>query len=117
VITAESIFIVLAYLFVGSVLHRAMAARLLSFDGVAIAAEGGPSERDLLFLGLGPALVLVGAIGTYLALFHVFRADVMFAVAAAAVLWRRRDAAAIVGSGRPSCLQRARDAPVKRAAR
>ena len=93
-ITAESIFIVLAYLFVGSVLHRAMAARLLSFDGVAIAAEGGPSERDLLFLGLGPALVLVGAIGTYLALFHVFRADVMFAVAAAAVLWRRRDAAA-----------------------
>jgi hypothetical protein len=98
VITAESILVVLAYLFVGSVLHRAMAARLLRFDGLAIATQGGPSERDLLFLGLGPALVLVGVIGTYLALFHLFRADVMIAVLVVAVLWRRRDAAATAGA-------------------
>ena len=93
-VTAEAILTVVLLLFAGSVLHRALANFLLSFDGVKIGAGRWPSERDIFFVGLLPALVIVGTVDTCLGLFHIFRADVVVAVFSALVLWRRRDAIA-----------------------
>jgi hypothetical protein len=97
-VTAEAILTLLLMLFAGAVLHRALAARLLATNGIKIGSTGGPSELDVLFLGILPALVLIGTIDTYLALFHLLRADVTLAVFVLLVLWRWRDAFATLGA-------------------
>jgi hypothetical protein len=91
VVTLTAVLTALALLFAGSVLHMALARHLLAFDEVRIGAIGEVSERDLLFFGFLPAFALVGTIGTYLALFRVFRPDITAAVLTAALLWRWRD--------------------------
>jgi hypothetical protein len=93
-ITAKAIATVVAMVLVGSVLHRALAMRLLAFDGRRSTVPPIP-ERDLFLLGLLPGIALVGAIDTYLALFHLFRADVTAALGAGLLIWRRRDTMAI----------------------
>ena len=90
-ITAGAVATIIAYLFAGSVLHRAAAARLLRLDGVKIGAGPGISDRDILFLGLLPALAIIGTIGTYLGLFHVLRADTTILLIAVTLLLLWRD--------------------------
>ena len=98
--TAEAIVAVVLLLAAGSVLHRALAARLLLIDEIKLGVDGSPKERDILFLGLLPALALIGTIGTCLAMVHLFRADVTVAVLLVLVLSRRRDAMATLGAVR-----------------
>jgi hypothetical protein len=97
-ITAEAILTLLAMLLAGSVLHRALAVRLLAINGIKIGLTGNPSEVDILILGILPALALIGTIDTYLALFHLLRADVTLALFVLLVLWRRRDTLATLGA-------------------
>jgi hypothetical protein len=96
-ITAKAIATVAAMIFVGSVLHRALAMRLFAFDGKPSTARPIP-ESDLLLLGILPGLALIGAADTYLALCHLFRADVTAGLAAAVLIWRRHDTLAVLGA-------------------
>jgi hypothetical protein len=90
---APSVLIVLTLGFAGVTLHRALAGYLLRRDqGVAGIAE--PSERDLLLLGLLPGIAILGTLGTYIALFRLLRPELVAAGLLAALIWRRRDAAA-----------------------
>lgn len=97
--TAASLATALGYWLVGAVLFRALTARLLQFDGLSIGAPS-ISDRDLLLQSILPALAITGTVSTYLSLFHLFRPEVMVACGIAALIWRRRDAHAIVVSVR-----------------
>ena len=90
-ITAEAFGIVLLLLLAGSALHRALAVALLRINGVPVKPDGAVTERELFFLGMLPALALVGTIGIYLALLGLFRADVNAFLLLVAMAWRRRD--------------------------
>ena len=94
-ITAKAIATVVAMVLVGSVLHRALAMRLLAFDGPKSETRPIP-EPDLFLLGLLPGLALIGTIDTYLAMFHLFRADVTALLGAGVLIWRRHDTMAIL---------------------
>lgn len=81
-------------LFIGSILHHAMAVRLLRADRRRTITD--PSARDLLFLGLLPGLTIVGALGTFLALVGLLRAEAMLVLSAGVIVFLRQDAWAIV---------------------
>jgi hypothetical protein len=80
-------------IFPGLVLHRALAVRLLTFD-TARSSETEIRDSDLVLYGLLPALAIASEIGTVLSLLKLFRTEAFVAVMVAAVVWRRRDAAA-----------------------
>jgi dolichyl-phosphate-mannose-protein mannosyltransferase len=90
-ITAASIATMAGYWFVGAVLYRALMVQFWNLDE---ASRGAPaiSDRNLLLRSVLPAIAIVGTIGTYLALFRLFRADVLTALGAALLVWRRHDA-------------------------
>jgi hypothetical protein len=90
-----AILVVLAMVFAGLTLHRALAIRLLAVDRDG-ADVPGPSERDLLLWGILLGIAIVGTIGLYLALFEIVAAWSLAIVCVAAVLWRRRDAEAML---------------------
>lgn len=89
---AVSVVVVVSFLFVGLTLHRAIANSLAAIDRNQNRTE--LDERDLLLLGLVPAIAIVGIIGMYLAMVRMFRIDVFSLLLLALVIWRRADAKA-----------------------
>jgi hypothetical protein len=80
-------------LFPGLVLHRALARRILKWDG-----STAMDEVDLLGFGLLPGLVLAGTVGTILAIFQAFYLWSYLAVMILIVVVFRRDAIATLAA-------------------
>ncbi len=53
------------------------------------------SDRDLLLRSILPALAIIGTIGTFLALIRAFRPEIIVALGATLLIWRRHDAICI----------------------
>ena len=94
-IVAAALAIALAYLFVGLVLHRGARRTTVRLTVRRIGGRRTPRTRRLV-LGILPAIALIGSIGTYLALFDLFRADITSLGA-----WRSRLVAMARCAGHP----------------